>query len=44
MLREIKRQLDMGVDCFADKDKWMLELGPMQLASLASFSLVEKQY
>ena len=31
----------MGVDCVADKDKWMLELDPEQLAS---FSLAEKQY
>ena len=39
LFREIERQLDMGVDYAADKDKWMLELDPVQLAS---FSLAEK--
>ena len=44
--KEIERQLDMGVDCVADKDKWMLEIDPVQLAnfSLKNFSLKEKQY
>ena len=41
LLTEIERQLDMGVDCVAAKDKWMLELDPVQLAN---FSLEEKQY
>ena len=41
LLTEIERQLDMGVDCVADKDKWMLEVDPVQLAN---FSLKEKQY
>ena len=41
LLNEIERQLDMGVDCVADKDKWMLEVDPVQLAN---FSLEEKQY
>ena len=41
LLREIERQLDMGVDCIAGKDKWMLEVDPVQLAN---FSLKEKQY
>ena len=41
LLCEIERQLDMGVDCVADKDKWMLEVDPVQLAN---FSLEEKQY
>ena len=41
LLKEIDRQLDMGVDCIAGKDKWMLEVDSVQLAN---FSLEEKQY
>ena len=41
LLREIDRQLDMGVECVSEADKWMLEIDVVQLAS---FSLAEKQY
>ena len=39
LLREINRQLDMGVECVSEVDKWMLEIDVVQLAS---FSLAEK--
>ena len=33
LLREIDRQLDMGVECVSEADKWMLEIDVVQLAS-----------
>ena len=41
LLKEIERQVEMGVDCVADKDKWMLEVDLVQLKKI---SLKEKQY
>ena len=41
MLKEIERQLDMGVDAIADEDWWMLE---MDVDHLWDTSLVEQQY
>ena len=41
LLLEINCQLDMGVECVSEGNKWMLEIHVVQLAS---FSLAEKQY
>ena len=41
LLKEIERQLDMGVDTIANEDRWMLEVDVDQLRNT---SLSEKQY
>ena len=41
LLKEIERQLDMGVDAIANEDWWMLE---MDVHHLRDTSLAEQQY
>ena len=40
-MKEIKRQLNMGVDAIADEDRWMLEI---DVCKLKEKSLAEQQY
>ena len=40
-MKEIERQLDMGVNAIADKDRWMLEIGEYKLKEK---SLADQQY
>ena len=41
LVKEIERQLDMGVDAIANEDRWMLEIN---LCELKDASLAEQQY
>ena len=41
LMKEIERQLDMGVDAVADKDRWMLEIN---VCKLKDSSLADQQY
>ena len=40
-MKEIERQLDMGVDAIADDDRWMLEI---EVCELKESSLADQQY
>ena len=41
LMKEIERQLDMGVDAIADEDRWMLEIDACELKEK---SLADQQY